>query len=113
MSREARSIRRFVEALSHDLRTPLAAILGYHELLSDGVYGTIDPALHEPIGRIGNAAKQLEQLIAGVDELSRPLDEAVPMHPAQIDPLPLLEEAIALGRQLAARTSPPPRQQHR
>ncbi|MGH7483726.1 MAG: sensor histidine kinase [Longimicrobiales bacterium] len=101
MNREALAIRRFIEALSHDLRTPLAAILGYHELLSDGVYGELASTLHEPISRIGSAAKQLEQLIAGVDELSRPLDEIVPVHTAPVEPRGVIDDAIALARRLA------------
>jgi TIR domain/His Kinase A (phospho-acceptor) domain len=49
--------------LSHELRTPVNAILGYTSLLRDGVYGPLDDRLAIVIKRIGDAAlHQLELL---------------------------------------------------
>lgn len=56
--------------LGHELRTPLAAILGYYELLAEGIYGDIDDRQHEAVQRIGQSAHQLLALIDGLQELA-------------------------------------------
>ena len=56
--------------LGHELRTPLAAILGYYELLAEGVYGDIDERQREAVNRIGQSAHQLLGLIDGIQELA-------------------------------------------
>ncbi|MEJ2503127.1 MAG: HAMP domain-containing sensor histidine kinase [Gemmatimonadota bacterium] len=60
----------FFDLATHELRSPLAAILGYQELLADGAYGDLGPA-REPVHRIGRSADHLLHLIDGVVELSR------------------------------------------
>jgi signal transduction histidine kinase len=60
----------FFDLATHELRSPLSAILGYQELLEDGVYGDLGPAL-EAVERIGRSATHLLHLIDGVIELSR------------------------------------------
>lgn len=62
---------RFFDLVTHELRSPLAAILGYQELLADGTYGGLDQNATEPIERIGRAARHLLHLIDGLLELSR------------------------------------------
>lgn len=61
----------FFDLATHELRSPLAAILGYQELIQDGAYGDTDAAATEPLQRIGRSAHHLLHLIEGVVELSR------------------------------------------
>ncbi|MBW3554040.1 MAG: HAMP domain-containing histidine kinase [Gemmatimonadetes bacterium] len=61
----------FFDLATHELRSPLAAILGYQELLQDGAYGDLGSDTGEPITRIGRSARHLLHLIDGVVELSR------------------------------------------
>ena len=69
---EARRDRQaFFDQTTHELRSPLAAILGYQELLSDGAYGELDEEVRDALARIGRAAGHLLNLIEGVMELSR------------------------------------------
>ena len=63
------NLRELVGVLGHELRTPLAAILGYQELLADGIYGKLDARQEEPIERIQFSAHQLLHLIDGLQEL--------------------------------------------
>src|SRR5262245_48194254 len=56
--------------LGHELRTPLAAILGYQELLVDGIYGDLNPRQKEPIERIQRSAEQILSLVDGLQELA-------------------------------------------
>lgn len=62
---------KFFDLVTHELRSPLSAILGYHELLQDGAYGALPDAAAEPLGRIGRSGRHLLHLIDGVVELSR------------------------------------------
>jgi signal transduction histidine kinase len=61
----------FFDLVTHELRSPLTAILGYQELLADGAYGDVADRMSEPIDRIGRSARHLLHLIDGVVELSR------------------------------------------
>lgn len=61
----------FFDLATHELRSPLAAVLGYQELLADGAYGDLPPTAAEPVTRIGRSAHHLLHLIDGVVELSR------------------------------------------
>ncbi len=94
--------RRFVAALAHDLRTPLSAIVGYHDLIADGIYGPVDAALYDPLHRIGDAARQLEQLLAGTVEFARPAGEPPTLDIQDVPLLPLLDAAVGRATELAA-----------
>lgn len=61
----------FFDLATHELRSPLSAILGYQELLGDGAYGGLDEGASEPVERIGRSARHLLHLIDGVVEISR------------------------------------------
>ncbi len=56
--------------LAHELRSPIAAILGYEELLAEGVFGELDVRSSEPLSRIRSSARQLLTLTEGMHELS-------------------------------------------
>ncbi len=50
---------RFLTDASHDLRTPLTAVLGFLELLQEGTYGPLNSSQSTVIGHIENSAHQL------------------------------------------------------
>lgn len=56
--------------VAHELRSPIAAILGYEELLAEGVFGTLEPRAEEALARIRSSARQLLTLTEGMQELS-------------------------------------------
>jgi signal transduction histidine kinase len=88
---------RFTEmlgVLAHEMRTPIAAILGYQELLSDGIFGEIDNRGQEPLGRIAYSARQLLYLIDGVQEVMSPPDKRLESNPEDFDPTPLLHKCV-------------------
>ncbi len=61
---------RFLGIVAHELRSPLSAIMGYQELLADGIYGPLNDRAREALGRIGNSARQLLTLSDGMEELA-------------------------------------------
>jgi PAS domain S-box-containing protein len=62
---------RFFSAMSHDLRTPITAVLGYSELLLDGIAGEMVPAQREMVERIFQVAGHLSQLLNDTLDLAR------------------------------------------
>ncbi|HEX6966251.1 MAG TPA: ATP-binding protein [Gemmatimonadaceae bacterium] len=66
-----RAKARFLTTMSHELRTPLNAVLGYAGLLRDGVYGGVTPQQDRAVRAIVRRAKDLQQLIGDVLDLSR------------------------------------------
>lgn len=90
--------------LAHEMRTPISAILGYQELLSEGIFGDIDPRSQEPLARIAYSAKQLLHLIDGVQEVASPPAKRLEVNPKSFDPAPVLHNCVhqaltdAIGR---------------
>jgi signal transduction histidine kinase len=80
--------------LAHEMRTPLSAILGYQELLADGILGSVDERGQEPLARIAYSAKQLLHLIDGVQEVMSPPEKRLEAHSQVFDPLPVLRMCI-------------------
>ncbi len=58
--------REFVQMISHDLRTPLTAILGTFELLASGAYGKLTARGQT---RVIDAERESERLISMINEL--------------------------------------------
>jgi signal transduction histidine kinase/PAS domain-containing protein len=61
----------FLAVMSHELRTPLSGILGYSELLADGISGPITEPQQEQLGRIKVCAGQLLGLIDEILSFAR------------------------------------------
>lgn len=68
--------REWLATLAHELRTPVAAIIGYGELLEDGMFGKLDARGADAIARIRAIADQILELANGVDRAAMPLGEA-------------------------------------
>lgn len=86
--------QRLLSSLSHDLRSPLSAILGYQELIEDGVYGTVDDRAKDALGRIGHAARELLVLLDAVVEIARLEAGDEPLRPRQIRVDEILDGAL-------------------
>lgn len=81
--------------LAHEMRTPIAAILGYQELLAEGIYGEVDERGQEPLDRIAYSARQLLHLIDGVQEISMPPAKRLSTHIEVFQPTGILRRCIA------------------
>lgn len=62
---------RFFSAMSHDLRTPIAAIVGYSELLADGIVGELSAKQQEMVERISQVAAHLTELVNDILDLAK------------------------------------------
>src|SRR4051812_41774614 len=59
---------QFLALLAHELRTPVAGIIGYHDLLSEGILGPMEPRVADAIQRMRGSADQLLALVASLGE---------------------------------------------
>lgn len=83
--------QQFLMSVSHDLRTPLTAIEGYAEALSDGAVD--DPAHTGEV--ISNHASRLDRLVRDLLDLARLQARQFQMEMRPVDP------AVAIGRTVA------------
>ena len=71
-AREANVLKtRFMASVSHELRTPLNGIVGFAELLFDGVLGPVNDMQRECLGDMLSCSNQLRMLIGQVLDLAK------------------------------------------
>ncbi len=70
-TRTAYRRERFFSAMSHDLRTPITAIVGYSELLADGIVGELSQQQQEMVERISQVSAHLAQLVNDILDLAK------------------------------------------
>ncbi len=61
----------FVSIASHELKTPINVILGYIELLQEGIYGRLTDGQRDVCTTIGNQAQNLTRLVKRLLDVSR------------------------------------------
>ena len=62
---------RFFAAASHELRTPINAVLGYTTLLIDEIYGQLNERQSEALGRTEKSTRHLLSIVNDVLDLSK------------------------------------------
>jgi signal transduction histidine kinase len=70
----------FLATMSHELRTPLNSIIGFSELLEDGIYGSLNQRQRKYISNIVVSSKHLLQLINDVLDLSKVESGTIAIH---------------------------------
>jgi len=75
MARQLAELERlraeFVGVASHELKTPINVIIGYLELLQEGIYGEIPPKQKEVLETINKQANTLTRLVKRLLDISR------------------------------------------
>jgi signal transduction histidine kinase len=92
---------RFLGIVAHELRSPLSAIMGYQELLSDGIYGPLDERALEALARINHSSRQLLTLTDGMEEFAG-RKETTTGESLPIDFTPVLQDAITEAQRESA-----------
>ena len=82
--------QQFVSAASHDLKTPLTAIITYVDLLKDPALSAEDRAKY--IETLDKKSQRLKRLIEDLFEVSKAATRNVAMHYAEVDLAALLKQ---------------------
>jgi signal transduction histidine kinase len=93
----------FLATVSHELRTPLTSVIGYSEMLLEGLAGDLSPEQREYVRTIMEKGDQLLALISNILEISRIEAGAVTLLRQPLDPAVLVEEIVVSGRAQANR----------
>jgi len=80
----------FLSIMSHELRTPLVSIIGFNDLLLDGVAGKLSEEQVDALKKIDNNSKRLLELITAILDFSRL--EAKSVEAKEIEVSDLIEE---------------------
>ncbi len=92
----------FLATVSHELRTPLTSIIGYSEMLFEGIAGDMSEEQREFVRTIHEKGEQLLELIKGLLDLSKLESGTMNMRKRNVDVAPLVED-VAATLQPAAR----------
>jgi sigma-B regulation protein RsbU (phosphoserine phosphatase) len=91
-----------LRVISHDVRSPLNAILGYLELLSMGSLGDLNEDQTRTIERIKAVTRHLGSVMKNVDEEARLSGGEAPLHLEEADIGKLIADAVAVVQPAAA-----------
>jgi signal transduction histidine kinase len=102
-ARRANAVKAdFLAVVSHDLRTPLTAIIGYAELLEMGVPEPMPPSAQQPLQRIRTSARHLLYLLKELLSFARLDAGRDEVHNQDIDVRVIGREVAAVMEPLAA-----------
>ncbi|HSM35356.1 MAG TPA: ATP-binding protein [Longimicrobiales bacterium] len=92
---------RFFASISHEIRTPITAIVGYSQLLEDGILGELDERQKEAVQSTSRSAEHLRELVNDILDISR-LESGKYATTIQAADLSELAEDAAMSLQLQA-----------
>lgn len=84
----------FLANMSHELRTPLNSIIGYTELVSMGIYGSLNTAQMDRLEKVTRNGKKLLDLINNVLDLSKLDAGRLDIQPVAVSPANLIGEVL-------------------
>src|SRR5581483_8490548 len=96
-----RSKAQFVATISHKLRTPMNAVLGYTALLADEVYGPVTALQKDHIGRVRSSGYHLLGLIEDLLSYARVEAGHEVVHAERIVLVDVVEASLVLVPPLA------------
>jgi signal transduction histidine kinase len=94
----SREESRFLAALSHEVRTPITAMVGYADLLDAEIGGPLTAAQHAYVDRLRASTGQLLSLVDGVRDLSKVESGRVPLNTRARAIHAIVEDALSLVR---------------
>ncbi len=93
--------RNMLNALAHEMRTPLTVILGFADLLVEGVDGPLTPGQRDAVLAIRDAALRETHLLDDALALAQARGDAARLAMARIDLRALVDLAVGKARELA------------
>jgi len=94
---------QFLSNISHDLRTPLAAIITHAEILRDGMLGDLNPKQKESVTGIVNGGQQLLDMIDEILTYVRSASDQIVLVQSEFSLPELADQVRLLNESLAAK----------
>src|SRR6266513_1058729 len=94
---------QFLSNISHDLRTPLAAIITHAEILRDGMLGELNPKQRDSVRGIVNGGQQLLDMIDEILTYVRSTGDKVPLVRTEFSIAEVVDQVRLLNQSLAAK----------
>src|SRR5256885_11582698 len=94
---------QFLANISHDLRTPLTAVITHAEILRDGILGTLAPRQLESITGIISGGRQLLEQVGEILTYARGAANQLTVTPSQFELCAVVAQLTALNESLASR----------
>src|SRR4030081_2728877 len=94
---------QFLSNISHDLRTPLAAIITHAEILRDGMLGELNQKQRDSVSGIVNGGQQLIDMIDEILTYVRSASDQVILTRTDFNITELVDQVRALNQPLAAK----------
>ena len=94
---------QFLANISHDLRTPLTAVITHAEILRDGILGPLSERQLESIGGIINGGRQLLDQVGEILAYARGAANQLTVTPTQFQIGDVIAQVSALNESLASK----------
>jgi signal transduction histidine kinase len=101
LARSSQFKSEFLAKMSHQLRTPLTAIIGFCEVLLGGMDGELNPEQAEDVGQIHKSGIVLVELVNDILDLSKIEAGKIEIVIKEVDLEPVAEQVIATLYQIA------------
>jgi signal transduction histidine kinase len=93
----------FLATVSHELRTPLTSIIGYTDMLLEGLAGDVSTEQREYLSTVMDKSESLLQMITGMLELTRVEADRIHVHRTTSDPTTVVHDAVTTVIPMAKR----------
>jgi signal transduction histidine kinase len=91
----------FLASMSHELRTPLNSIIGFADVLLEGIDGPLNERMHEDVTLIRDSGRHLRELIGEMLDMSKIEAGVMELRYEEIDVPLLAREIVASAKSLA------------
>jgi two-component system, NarL family, sensor histidine kinase BarA len=94
---------QFLANISHDLRTPLTAIITHAEILRDGILGELNKQQQDSVVGIINGGRQLLEMVGEILTYARGAASQLPLTITEFPITQVIEQVSALNEALIAK----------
>lgn len=96
---------QFLSNISHDLRTPLAAIITHAEILRDGILGPMSARQLESVSAVISGGRQLLDMVGEILTYAKATANRLRLTPSEFDLGDVVEQACLINEAVARRRS--------
>src|SRR4029077_12916254 len=93
----------FLANMSHELRTPLNAIIGFSDVLTEQMFGDLNPKQLDYLEEISGSGRHLLALVNDILDLSKVEAGQMELHPSRFSLRDVLENGLSMVGEQAMR----------